>query len=96
MLLYHRREQLSRHLSVARLSANSMSMNLGNAAAFALVGWYLMAPPKRARIDFTTVKRAIGFEKLSNSSPPEVTIDGRAMPPALALMSQFTQIAAVL
>lgn len=31
------------HLSVARLSANSVSMNLHHAAALALVGWYLMA-----------------------------------------------------
>jgi hypothetical protein len=34
-----------RHLSVARLSANSMSMNLRHAAALAIVGWYLMIPP---------------------------------------------------
>ena len=37
-------------LLVARLSANSMSMNLRrmkprHAAALALVGWYLMTPP---------------------------------------------------
>jgi hypothetical protein len=32
-------------LSVARLSANSVSMNLRHAAALALVGWYLMTPP---------------------------------------------------
>jgi hypothetical protein len=32
-------------LSVARRFANSTSMNLRHAAAFALVGWYLMAPP---------------------------------------------------
>jgi len=29
---------------VARLSANSMSMNLRHATAFAFVGWYLMVP----------------------------------------------------
>jgi hypothetical protein len=34
-----------RHLSVARLSDNSKSMNLRHAAALALVGWYLMFPP---------------------------------------------------
>ena len=32
------------HLSVARRSANSMSMNPRHAAALALVGWYLMTP----------------------------------------------------
>ena len=32
-------------LSVARRSANSLSMNLRHAAALALVGWYLMIPP---------------------------------------------------
>ena len=31
-----------RHLSVVRVSANSMSMNLRHAAALAVVGWYLM------------------------------------------------------
>ena len=35
---------LGAKLSVARGSANSMSMNLRHAAALALVGWYLMAP----------------------------------------------------
>jgi hypothetical protein len=33
---------------VARLSANSMSMNLRHAAALALVGWYLIGPPVNA------------------------------------------------
>jgi hypothetical protein len=36
--------ETARHLSVARPSANSMSMNLRHAAALALVGWYLMLP----------------------------------------------------
>jgi len=35
------------HLSVARRSANSLSMNLRHAAALALIGWYLMVPPPR-------------------------------------------------
>jgi hypothetical protein len=35
------------HLSGARLSDNSMSMNLRHAAALAVVGWYLMVPPER-------------------------------------------------
>jgi len=32
------------HLSVARRSANSMSMNLRHSAALVLVGWYLLSP----------------------------------------------------
>jgi hypothetical protein len=32
-------------LSLALLSANSLSMNPRHAAALALVGWYLMVPP---------------------------------------------------
>src|SRR5271155_5503786 len=38
-------QPLNAHLSVARRSANTMSMNLRHAAALALVGWYLMVPP---------------------------------------------------
>jgi hypothetical protein len=41
----HGGERTVSHLSVARLSANSMSMNLRHAATLALVGWYLMIPP---------------------------------------------------
>ncbi len=45
MFKCHGGEQPVRHLSVARLSANSTGMNLRHAAALALVGWYLMIPP---------------------------------------------------
>jgi hypothetical protein len=38
-----------RHLSVERLSANSMSMNLRHAAALIVVGWFLILPPKDDR-----------------------------------------------
>ena len=34
------------HLSVAQWSANSISMKACHAAALALVGWYLMVPPR--------------------------------------------------
>src|SRR5258708_8608753 len=45
MMVSHRGAKLVRHLSGARLFANSMSMNLRHAAALALVDWYLMVPP---------------------------------------------------
>jgi hypothetical protein len=45
MMGYDRGRRRVRYLSVARLSANSMSMNLRHSAALALVGLYLMLPP---------------------------------------------------
>ena len=44
-MVSHCGANLVRHLSGARLSANSKSMNLRHTVALALVDWYLMVPP---------------------------------------------------